>query len=727
MPSRVARGTGLFVQALLEEPPEDTGPAKPTPTFTEDRQRAVRVVRHQYAAQLLPWKVLAAALVAGLFVDTQDWSPWGVLPWTFVIAVASFLATEWRLGGRHLKSGRIDWGNPRGRKQRRIRQRALRSAAMSVCTGVWLIAVTVTDPGHAGGRLVWLAGAGLWATFSYHGWWKPAETSQVRQDSPLPIHEQPDGDDIDDPAPASVSAPVAAARRPARVPASPTPATDATVPAAGVTDVQLPDAGLLGTVTDTIAVPGHEDLTAVVQKVLDDHGLKAKVIEAVRAPAVTRYGIKVEAGQQVDAILRRKRDFAMACGTRRLLMHAPIEGSPLIGVEVPNKERSWVTLGEVLACREAQRDPHPLLVAIGKDADGNYLLANLRKLPHVLFGGETGGGKSGGIDAIIMSILMRAIPDEVRFLLIDVKRVELSRYEGIPHLVMPVITKAERAAEALQWVLQEMDLRYDEMERARVRDIDDLNEKIIAGVHKAPPGAGYTMRPFAYLVVVVDELADLMMLDENDAVEEAVIRIGQLARAAGIHLVLATQNPVVKVITGRIKANIPSRIAYRTANHTDSSTILGETGAELLLGAGDCIVKLSGKLSVRVQGARADEDEVAAVVKSWRAEAAHKGLSLPAIKLASTPSDDKPVQGRVTAYDSVLSAAIRLQHPITGQVTKDQIRSDTPHIGEAARSNALTRLFEDGALDKVPGHQALYQIPRGSNDNPVEQESEEQQ
>jgi DNA segregation ATPase FtsK/SpoIIIE-like protein len=730
MVSRVTRKAREFGERLLQDD-EEEATIEIEPTVAEERRKVIRIARHKYAAQLLPWKIFFGLLVASLYVNGEHWSPWGVLPWMFALVVASFLVTEWRLGGRHVKSGRIDWGNPRGRKQQRIRRRALRSAVMGACAGLWLIVVTLTDPSHRAGQLVWLAGAGLWATFSYHGWWQHAE---MAYDTPaaLPADEDTDDDPASDPWPdaAAVPAPPAPPRR-RRSGGVPVPrVTAAQATAAAVVEeerAQVPNISLLKTAAAlSTQVDPHDDLTTAIQAKLDELGLKAKVVEAVRAPAITRYGIEPEPGQQVDAIIRRKRDFALACGTERVVMKAPIEGRPLVGIEVPNKERGWVTLGEVLASAAMQHDYHPLTVVIGKDHDGEYLTGNLRKMPHVLVGGETGGGKSGGIDTMIVTILLRATPDEVKFIFVDVKRVELTRYQGIPHLIFPVITEAERAAAALQWVIDETDRRYDEMARAGVRDIDDLNAKIIDGTHTAPPGAGYTMRPLPYLVVVVDETADLLMRDDGDEIEDAIVRLTQLARAAGIHLVLATQNPVVDVLTGKIKANVPSRMAYRTSSLAASRVIIDEPGAEKLLGKGDLLVRFSGMaVTIRVQGARVDEDEVKAVVNYWKEEAARKGLTIPKITLSAAPREDKPAQPRVTAYDSVLAAAVRLADH-DRRVTKEQIIGATRGLTESARNNALTRLFDDEVLGKVKGQQAVYIVLRASKDEPPNQEEEPQ-
>jgi hypothetical protein len=728
---RMARRAGV---ALFEESPETSEHQVPgeNRSLAEEREHVFRIARSTYRAQLIPWKVLGAGVVAGLVVNNAHWSPWGAFAWTFIIAIASFLFTLWRLGGRHVGSGRIDWGNPKGRKQRRIRQRAARSACMGVCFGLWLVAVTLTDPNHAGGELVWLAGAAVWASFSYHGWWQPAETAW--QSAGLPTHrQQPDDEDDDDLLAAPPAAP-AATRRPregvpvARGPVGVAQTTARAAAAEAGAQVTLPDtSALLKKFIDVgTSVAAYEDLTAALQQMLEDHKLRAKVVEAVRAPSVTRYGIRPEPGQQVGAILARKKDFALVCGTEKINVLAPIEGRPLVGVEVPNADREWVTVGEVLESREMQRDPHPLLAALGKGPDGKYVTANLQKMPHVLIGGATDGGKSGCLNSLLMSLLTRATPGEVRLLLVDPKRVELTRYEGVPHLLMPVVTKPEVAVSALEWVVQEMDKRYDEMRRAGVRHIDQLNEKIIDGSHTAPRGVGYVLRPYPYWLVVIDELADLMMISEEE-LEDFIVRIGQLARACGIHLVLATQRPAVEVVTGKIKANVPSRIAFATANHHDSRTILDEVGAEKLLGKGDAIIKLAGmSVSVRIQGCWTSDEEVAAVVDYWRNEAAAKGLTVPNIKLSAVARNTTDPATRVTAYDSVLAAARRLADPVTRMVTKDQIRIATKGLSEAARNGALTRLFDDGLLDKVNGQQAVYAVPEPTTaEEPLKKKDED--
>ena len=409
-----------------------------------------------------------------------------------------------------------------------------------------------------------------------------------------------------------VKVPPARTRRDPEAQRPTVPVVRASVPRRDNTTFELPALSILRTSPVNAAASRASDkelraTAAVIESTLATFDIPARVETWIPGPTVTLYEVKIAKGVKVNRVTALSDDLALALATPTVRILAPIPGKSLIGIEAPNEHRTTVTLGDVIASGHVA-DTSPLMLGIGKDVGGESIILDLAGMPHMLIAGSTGTGKSVCINSLLMSVIMRSTPDEVRIILIDPKRIELSMYNGIPHLYVPVVTEAKEAASALAWAVSEMEIRLRKLQKAGVRNIAMYNEAARAGT--LPDG----MEPMPYLMIVIDELADLMMVAARE-VEDSIVRLAQLARAAGIHLVVATQRPSTDIITGLIKTNITTRIAFAVSSGIDSRVILDTSGAEKLVGMGDMLLSTPQLAKPkRVQGAYVAEDEITQVV-----------------------------------------------------------------------------------------------------------------
>ncbi|MBS1847915.1 MAG: DNA translocase FtsK 4TM domain-containing protein, partial [Actinobacteria bacterium] len=442
----------------------------------------------------------------------------------------------------------------------------------------------------------------------------------------------------------------------------------------------------------------------LLEHALAEHGVETRLVGMTVGPTVTRYELELGPGVKVARVTTLQKDIAYAMATPDVRILAPIPGRQAIGVEVPNAAKQLVTVGDILASKEAKDAKHPLDAAVGRDIAGRAVMANLSKMPHVLIAGATGAGKSSCINTLLTSLLMRDTPDELRLILVDPKRVELGQYNRLPHLLTEVVTNPKKAANALSWTVKEMERRYDLLSEVGVRDVTGYNAAFDRGDLVPPPGSGRVYERLPFILVVVDELNDLMMVAARD-VEDSITRIAQMARAVGIHLVIATQRPSVNVITGVIKANIPARWAFAVSSLADSRVILDQPGAERLLGRGDMLLlDPSSSVPQRVQGSWVTEDEVRAVVAHWRRQEPEVTFDDTVQGADDTPGSTVAGGGDAGDDDDLLAQALDLV--VRSQLGSTSMLQRKLRVGFARAGRLMDLLEQRGVVGPSEGSKA---------------------